>query len=119
MLCTEWSMGRRRMSPCSDTFGIVQKSVVSRFPAAQRGGGPDAWASAIPRGNAPRGPVGETRWLPLAEVGSPEMRPLPTALKAQARAEAAGGWGPHPGQAGPLQVGWRVVRRGQGANGWS
>lgn len=79
-------------------------------------------------GNGPPGPVGETCRSPLAEVGPPEMRPLPASLKAQAPAAAVGGRGWQPGQAGPLQVcrrgfggrkrGW-WVRSGQSATGWS
>ena len=91
MCCVEGGVWAGGECPPVVTPSGLFKSVVSRFPAAQRGGGPDAWASAVPRGNAPRGRVGETRWPPLAEAGSPEMRPLPAALKAQARAAAVGG----------------------------
>lgn len=60
------------MFPCSDTFWIVQKRFISRFPAEQRGLGQNAWALVVPRGNAPRGRVGETRGFPGPEVGPTE-----------------------------------------------
>ena len=97
--------------PSSDTFAMAQKSVVSGFPAVQRQGSGCLGFGGSAR-KRPPGASGRNVSSPLAEVGPPEMRPLPASLKAQAPAAAVGDRGWQPGQAGPLQVCRRGFRAG-------
>lgn len=85
-----WGRSQCRMPLCGDTFGIVQKSVVSVSRGAE-GLGLGMLRIRWSQKKRPAGSVGKRPWPSQAEVGPP--RPLPAALKAEAPAAAAGGGG--------------------------